>query len=873
MISFFPATALPKDRIQSHLLRLASLFLFLNAVVLTLSPSVRLRSWDVDYRWAHWLGFLVWLVGFSLIHHLFSKLIPERDPYILPICALLSGWGLLTIWRLDNNFGWRQTLWLAICLFAIWGGLKIPNLLILLRRYKYLWLTSGLLLTALTFFFGTYPEGIGPRLWLGCCGIYLQPSEPLKLLLIIYLAAYLADRLPISFNLAQLLIPTLVLVGAALLILLAQRDLGTASLFLILYFLIIYLASGSWRVLLIGLAIIMIAGVAGYLMFDVIRLRVEAWLNPWLDPSGRSYQIVQSILAMATGRVLGRGLGLGNPALVPISHSDFIFSAIAEENGLTGSLGILLLLGILTTRGILIALKAPNNYQRYLASGLSAYLATQSVLIIGGTNRLFPLTGVTLPFVSYGGSSLLTAFLSILILSQISNHSEMQPAPLPQNHPYLILGAAILTTLAMLGLVNGWWSVVRADDLLGRQDNLRRSIAGLYVKRGAILDRNNRPISISVGEPGEYKRQILYPALSHVTGYTHPVYGQAGVERSLDGYLSGLQGLPASTVWLNEMIYGTPPPGLDVRLSIDLTLQEKADKLLANHSGALVLLNAETGEILAMASHPFYDANKVEEKLEEWLHDTHSPLVNRATQGQYPPGTAFGPFLFAEILDRRLPLEPPQELTTRLNGSLWGCSLTTNEKNEWGTIIGNGCPGALLDLGQNLQPSQLLDLYKKLGWLEPPSIQLPVASSSSIDAFSDPQLAILGQSETRISPLQMALAAALLSAQGNLSKPLLINAINTPQEGWVILGTSSQSPVFSEKAAFDTTHYLGYPNLPIWQAVGRARTDFGVITWYIGGTRAEWKGIPIALAVLLEEDNPAKIEQIGHQMLKDTIIH
>ncbi|MEJ5202093.1 MAG: FtsW/RodA/SpoVE family cell cycle protein, partial [Anaerolineales bacterium] len=437
--------------------------MFLNAIVLTLSPSVRLHSWDVDYRWAHWLGFTVWLVGFSLIHRLFSRKIPERDPYILPVCAMLSGWGLLTIWRLDNNFGWRQTLWLGICLLAIWAGLRIPNLLILLRRYKYLWLTSGLLLTALTFFFGTYPEGIGPRLWLGCCGIYLQPSEPLKLLLIIYLAAYLADRLPISFNLAQLLIPTLVLVGIALLILLAQRDLGTASLFLVLYFIIIYLASGSWRVLLLGLGTIMIAGIAGYLMFDVIRLRIEAWLNPWLDPSGRSYQIVQSILAMAAGRVFGRGLGLGNPALVPISHSDFIFAAIAEESGLAGSLGILLLLGILTIRGILIALKAPNNYQRYLAAGLSAYLATQGILIIGGTNRLFPLTGVTLPFVSYGGSSLLTAFLSILILSRISSHSELQPAPLPQSRPYLFLGAVTLTSLAVLGLINGWWSIVRAD--------------------------------------------------------------------------------------------------------------------------------------------------------------------------------------------------------------------------------------------------------------------------------------------------------------------------------------------------------------------------------------------------------------------------
>lgn len=871
MISIFPALVSPKDRIQSRLLRLAGLFLFLNAAVLTLSPSVRLHSWNVAYRWTHWAGFAVWLIGFNMIHRLFSKLIPERDPYILPLCALLSGWGLLTIWRLDSNFGWRQTLWLAICLLMIWGGLKVSNLLVLLRRYKYLWLTGGILLTALTFILGTYPGGIGPRLWLGCCGIYLQPSEPLKLLLIVYLAAYLADRLPVSFNLAQLLIPTLILVGTALLILLAQRDLGTASLFLVLYFIIIYLASGSWRVLALGLATILIAGLAGYLMFDVIRLRIEAWLNPWVDPSGRSYQIVQSILAVAAGKVIGRGPGLGNPALVPVAHSDFIFAAIAEESGLAGSLGILLILGILTARGFLIALKAPNNYQRYLAAGLSSYLATQSILIIGGTIRLLPLTGVTLPFVSYGGSSLLTAFLTLLILIRISGQTEVQPAPFPQSRPYLISGAVILIALVTSGLINGWWSVVRADNLLTRQDNLRRSISSLYVKRGSILDRNNQAISVSSGEPGSYSRQILYPALSHVVGYTHPVYGQAGLERSLDNYLSGLQGVPASTIWLNELIYGTPPPGLDIRLSIDLSLQQKADELLANNDGALVLLNAETGEILAMASHPFFDANVLDEKIEEWLSDTRSPLVNRATQGLYPPGTAIGPFLLAEVLDRRITLESPQDLSTFLNGSFWNCAQTPEDKSDWGAVIKNGCPGALLTLGQNLQPSQLLNLYSKLSWTDPPPIPLPVASSISVDAFAEPQLAILGQGEIKISPLQMALAASLLSAQGNQPKPLLVNAVHTPQEGWVILGTSSQSSILSEKAVLDSTRSLAYPYLPIWQTIGRAKTDHGAITWYIGGTRAEWKGIPLALAVLLEEDNPAKIEQIGQSMFEETI--
>ena len=221
----FPSSLTRTDQIQSRLLKLAAIFLVLNAVVLTLSPAVRYHSWEVQYRWQHWLGVTIWLVSFSLAHRLIIRLLPERDPYLFPLAAILTGWGLLSIWRLNTENGLRQSLWLVFSLLIFILGLKTKNLLGVLRRYKYIWLTSGILIMALTFLFGTYPGGEGPRLWLGCCGMFFQPSEPLKLLLIIYLAAYLADKLPIRPNLIQLLLPTLLLVGVALGILLIQRDL------------------------------------------------------------------------------------------------------------------------------------------------------------------------------------------------------------------------------------------------------------------------------------------------------------------------------------------------------------------------------------------------------------------------------------------------------------------------------------------------------------------------------------------------------------------------------------------------------------------------------------------------------------------------
>lgn len=168
------------DLTQSRLLRWSALFLFIQSVILTLSPAVRERSWDVDYKISHWLGFLAWVVLFNLLHRITAKHLPERDPYILPAAALLTGWGLLTIWRLDEAFGLRQTIWLGISAITLILAILFLKNLHFLRSYKYMFLSGGLLITALTLLFGTNPLGYGPRLWLGCCGVYFQPSEPLK---------------------------------------------------------------------------------------------------------------------------------------------------------------------------------------------------------------------------------------------------------------------------------------------------------------------------------------------------------------------------------------------------------------------------------------------------------------------------------------------------------------------------------------------------------------------------------------------------------------------------------------------------------------------------------------------------------------------
>lgn len=800
--------------IQGNLLKLAAVFLFFQTLIITLAPAVRLRTWDVDYRWSQWVAFILWVLFVLRLHQAISRELPDADPYLFPATVFLSGWGMLTVWRLDSGFGARQALWLGVSMVTLLLGLRLPSTLDFIRKYKYLLLTGGLVLTAFTLIFGTNPAGYGPRLWLGCCGVYFQPSEPLKLLLVAYLAAYLADRLPISLNAFPLIYPTFLLSGIAILLLVFQRDLGTASIFMALYTIIIYLATGRRRTILISTAILLLMGIAGYYLIDIIRLRIESWANPWSDPEGGSYQIIQSILAIANGGVEGRGPGLGSPALVPVAISDFIFAAIAEETGLIGTVGLLAVFGVILTRGLRVALRAPDTFRRLLAAGVTAYLGVQALLIIGGNLRLLPLTGVTLPFISYGGSSLLTSFIALMILLLISNHLDEEPAPLPRPQPYFSLAAFLTLGLFASALANGWWAVIRGPDLLTRPDNPRRIIEDRYVPRGMLLDRTNAPIDTTEGTTGSYRRVYQYPDLAPVTGYNHPIYGQSGLEASLDEYLRGMRGNPTGAIWWNHLLYGMAPHGLDVRLSVDLYLQFRADEMLAGHRGAVILLNAQSGEIFVMASHPTFDPSHLDEIGAELSRDPEKPLINRAVQGLYPTGTMIEPFRRA--------------------------------------LYGEAAPAR----------DALNKVAETFGWDRAPLLRMPVALPIFDAERGDPH----------ISPLQAALAAAALSNHGILPAPRIATAVNTPNDGWVVLpALGAPLEVIPASTADETAESYRIEGQNYWVHTGQGESEESPVTWLIGGTLPNWQATPLVVTVLLEEDNQRLVERIGQELLTDAM--
>lgn len=720
----------------------------------------------------------------------------------------------MTIWRLSPGYGIRQSIWMVLIGVLLVVLLNTKDLLIYLRRYKYLWLASGLIITSLTFILGVNPLGGGARLWLGCCGLYFQPSEFLKFLLIVYLSSYFAERVIYKLNFISLIVPTLLVIGLTLSILIFQRDLGTASIFFLLYATLLFFTTGNKKILIPTLLGISLAGSLGYLMFDVIRLRVTAWLNPWIDPSGRSFQIVQSLMAFASGGLFGRGPGVGNPGLVPVAISDFIFSAIGEEFGLVGSLIIISFFLVIAYRGLLISLKASDRFQRFLALGLTVYLIIQTILITGGNLRLLPLTGVTLPFISYGGSSLLTSFVSILILLIISNNQDKDPQQVTSLGTFKVIAATLTAGLILVSLTNGWWSIIRGPDLLLRSDNARRSISDRYVKRGSILARQDQPITITQGFSGDFLRIYKYPALSPLVGYTHPIFGQAGLELSMDEYLRGNLGNPSSLIWWDHLLYGQPPPGLDIRLSIDLDLQKYADQLLGDSPGAVVLLNANSGEILTMASHPFYDPSNLDISGDQVQQDVNQPLINRAAQGSYPAGDVINLFLS-------------------------NSGLSPNSSKD------------AKDL-----------LFRSLGFYSTPETRIPVSP------------AVLPNQALRLSPLQLVLAAASLSNQGVCPAPRLVMAFKNHHQGWVTLPALTEpSNAMDPKAIESNIQQFSISGKPVWEFTSRVLDPTGRknITWYLSGTQPAWKGTPLVLVVVLESDDTLLAKSLGQALLDDAM--
>jgi len=387
------------------------------------------------------LGFAGVMVALLLASHVaVRRLAPNADPIILPVALLLNGLGYTMIARLNVDLAGLQAVWTAVGVAAFIGTLAVVRRARDLERYRYTFLALGLVLLLMPLVPGLGRNINGARIWIRLGPIGFQPGELAKIVLAVFFASYLVERRELLADRVRLgplrvprprlrvLLPLLAAWGVSIVVMVAEKDLGSSLLFFGLFIGLLWLATGQPAYLVGGAGLFALASTLAYRMFGHVQTRVDIWLDPWATAQGKGYQIVQSMFAFGSGGVAGSGLALGSPQRIPAAATDFIFAAIGEELGLLGTTALLVAFLLLIGSGLRIALRADHPFEKLLAAGLTLVVGFQTFIIVGGITRLVPLTGITLPFVSYGGSSLVANYILIALLLRISDQHPAGPS-------------------------------------------------------------------------------------------------------------------------------------------------------------------------------------------------------------------------------------------------------------------------------------------------------------------------------------------------------------------------------------------------------------------------------------------------------------
>lgn len=339
------------------------------------------------------------------------------DNYIFLIATMLMSIGIIMIYRIDPEAGIRQLIWISLGIVVFYATYFILKYIRIWDRFIYLYIGISYVLFFMTFLLGkrTY----GAINWIKIGGISFQPAEIIKILLIFILSVYYSNRekfKEIKYSSYYLLAIVYSFIG----LLFLQRDLGMAVIFYGIFLALQFIYEEDRKLILLNIGLFLISSIIGYFAFSHVRIRIQTWINPWEFIDNKGYQITQSLFAIAEGGFFGKGLGLGHPYFIPLAYNDFIFAAICEELGVFTGIGIIMLFMILVYRGFKISIGQENKFFRILALGISILFGIQSFIILGGVLKVIPLTGITLPFMAYGGSSILSSFIALGILQVAS---------------------------------------------------------------------------------------------------------------------------------------------------------------------------------------------------------------------------------------------------------------------------------------------------------------------------------------------------------------------------------------------------------------------------------------------------------------------
>ncbi|MDQ3756855.1 MAG: FtsW/RodA/SpoVE family cell cycle protein [Actinomycetota bacterium] len=382
--------------------------------------------------------FLAIILALLLGAHLaVRRLAPGADPVLLPLAGLLNGIGYVFIARLDNDLAGLQATWTALAMVVFVGTLLVVRRVRDLEPYRYTFMLLGIGLLLLPLAPGIGRVINGARLWIRFGPITFQPGELAKVTLAVFFAAYLVEKRELLSELrvsrgrlpsVRVVGPLLLAWGFSLLVMTAERDLGSSLLFFALFIGMVWIATARGEYLAVGAVLFGLGAGFAYTSFAHVASRVQVWLDPWSRSAGAGYQLTQSLFAMGTGGFGGTGIGLGSPGRIPAATTDFIFAAVGEELGLLGTAALVTAYLLMVGVGLRIALHSEQPFEKLLAAGLTLILGVQTFIIVGGVTRLVPLTGITLPFVSYGGSSLVANYVLLALLLRISDDTARRAA-------------------------------------------------------------------------------------------------------------------------------------------------------------------------------------------------------------------------------------------------------------------------------------------------------------------------------------------------------------------------------------------------------------------------------------------------------------
>ncbi|ROT91947.1 FtsW/RodA/SpoVE family cell cycle protein [Gordonibacter urolithinfaciens] len=854
-------------------------------------------------------------VAFIIAHLATRKFAPKADPAILPIVFALSGIGICFVERLAPNLAMNQVMWLFLGVAFMVLVMALVRNLDKVANYKYTLMIVGFLLLLSPLVPGLGQEIYGSRIWLGIGKFSFQPGEIAKIAIVLFLAGYLAQNREMlsvftwrvgPFNLPDIrtLLPLLLMWLVALVIVVCEKDLGSALVFFFLFLVMLYVATGKKFYLVVGLGLIAIGGVGAYLAFGHVQVRVDNWLDPFADAQNTGYQLVQGIYSIADGDLFGVGVGRGLAEQIPVVESDYIFAAIAEEIGLLGAAGVLLLFLCLAIRGFVTAARAKSDVSSFVTVGLTTMIVLQAFIIVGGVTRLIPLTGLTLPFISQGGSSLLASFIAVGFLMRCGDEgtgvgSEVASAT-SSLHANSVLGRVslgkrlthamiILSTLFALLVANlTLIMVVQANYYQNMPGNNHTLAKESRTERGTISTYDGVILAQSVQqEDGTYER--VYPAgnlATHVVGYASTQFGTSGIEAAENDTLKGQQNYASWTDVLNSLA-GIGGVGNDVTLTLNSKIQQAAQDALSGYAGACVVMDPETGAVLGMASSPTYDAANFAAEIEKANAnpDGESTLLNRAIQTLYAPGSTFKIVTLATALEDGVASEDTV-FSSPGTMDIGNAPVTNFNKNSYGDITlaratelsSNTVFG---QLGVEMGAEKLVEGADKFGFNRKIDFTLNTATSlmAEPDEMTKWELAWSAAGEPvnpqnhpspagpQATVLEMALVGCAIANDGAIMNPYLVEGVyNANGERSFTASPNKFLQAVSKETANRVKDVLkgvvtdgtgtaaALPGVEVAGKTGTAEKENGNDSWFVGMAPADNPRVVVAINLELADE-------------------